>query len=130
MTSSEPRRLCCPVRYNRQMLTRRKLKRQNAHPAQNARQLSVGKTRRRRQKWALPLSCIGEDRIYRHKEARKGGLQNRIYSTMKTILTFVIAAGLVSTAAGQPFETAKDVAKTTAEKTKEAAETVAHGAKK
>ena len=42
----------------------------------------------------------------------------------------MIAAGLVSGAAAQPLETAENVAKKTAEKTKEAAETVAHGVKK
>src|SRR5215475_10097043 len=49
---------------------------------------------------------------------------------MKTFLVMMIAAGLASVVAGQPLETAKDVAKTTAEKTKEAAHTVAHGVKK
>ena len=42
----------------------------------------------------------------------------------------MIAAGLVSGAAGQPLDTAENVAKKTAEKTKEAAQTVAHGVKK
>ena len=49
---------------------------------------------------------------------------------MKTFLALLIVVGLASIAAGQPLETAKDVAKTTAEKTKEAAQTVAHGVKK
>jgi hypothetical protein len=51
-------------------------------------------------------------------------------STMKTFFVMMIVAGLVSGAAGQPLETAENVAKTTAEKTKEAAKTVAHGVKK
>jgi hypothetical protein len=51
-------------------------------------------------------------------------------STMKTFFVMMIVAGLASVVAGQPLETAKDVAKTTAEKTKEAAHTVAHGVKK
>jgi hypothetical protein len=49
---------------------------------------------------------------------------------MKTFFVMMIVAGLVSGAAGQPLETAENVAKTTAEKTKEAAHTVAHGVKK
>jgi hypothetical protein len=49
---------------------------------------------------------------------------------MKTFFVLMIVAGLASIAAGQPLETAKDVANTTAEKTKEAAHTVAHGVKK
>jgi len=51
-------------------------------------------------------------------------------STMKTFFVMMIAAGLVSGAAGQPLDTAENVAKKTAEKTKEAAQTVAHGVKK
>ena len=51
-------------------------------------------------------------------------------STMKTFFVMMIVAGLVSGAAGQPLETAENVAKATAEKTKEAAHTVAHGVKK
>ena len=42
----------------------------------------------------------------------------------------LLVAGLVSGAAGQPLDTAENVAKKTAEKTKEAAQTVAHGVKK
>ena len=43
---------------------------------------------------------------------------------MKTFFVMMIVAGLVSGGAGQPLETAENVAKTTAEKTKEAAKTV------
>src|ERR1041385_7026619 len=49
---------------------------------------------------------------------------------MKTFFCMMTVAGLVSVAAAQPLETAENVAKTTAEKTKEAAHAVAHGVKK
>ena len=49
---------------------------------------------------------------------------------MKAFFVMMIVAGLVSGAAGQPLDTAENVAKKTAEKTKEAAQTVAHGVKK
>ena len=42
----------------------------------------------------------------------------------------MIVAGLVSGAAGQPLETAGNIVKSTAQKTKDAAQTVAHGVKK
>lgn len=49
---------------------------------------------------------------------------------MKTFLTVIAIAGLGSTVAlGQVLDTAKNVAKSTAQKTKDAAQTVAHGAK-
>jgi hypothetical protein len=49
---------------------------------------------------------------------------------MKTFFFLMIVAGLVSGASGQPLDTAKNIANSTAEKTKEAAQTVAHGVKK
>jgi hypothetical protein len=45
-------------------------------------------------------------------------------------LMLILGAGVATTALGQVTDTAENVAKKTAEKTKEAAETVAHGAKK
>src|SRR5215471_16498685 len=51
-------------------------------------------------------------------------------STMKTFFVVMIVAGLVSGAAGQPLETAGNIVKSTAQKTKDAAQTVAHGVKK
>jgi hypothetical protein len=49
---------------------------------------------------------------------------------MKTFFVMTIVAGLVSGAAGQPLDTAKNIANSTAEKTKEAAKTVGQGVKK
>jgi len=49
---------------------------------------------------------------------------------MKMFFVMVIVAGLVSGVAGQPLDTAENVAKKAAEKTKDAAQTVAHGVKK
>lgn len=56
--------------------------------------------------------------------------QDRYVNRMKTFLTIMMVAGLVSTGVGQVVDTAENVAKATARKTKEAAQTVAHGVKK
>jgi hypothetical protein len=48
---------------------------------------------------------------------------------MKTFFAVMIVAGLASVAAGQPLDTVKNIANSTAEKTKEAAKTVGQGVK-
>ena len=64
------------------------------------------------------------------QKARAVPLWIESLSTMKTFFVVMIVGGLVSGAAGQPLDTAENIAKTTAEKTKEAAHAVAHGVKK
>ena len=58
--------------------------------------------------------CEPKERIWRKEKTAAPVVENRIFSTMKTLLILIVVAGLASTVAAQPVETAKDVAKTTA----------------
>jgi hypothetical protein len=88
------------------------------------------KTEEIRKNCAKRLASQGLAQNFSGPKGSRSAAPDRYLSTMKTFFAMMIVAGLVSGAAGQPLETAENVAKTTAEKTKEAAHTVAHGVKK